>query len=489
MARKTLLTKVGQNIVSTLTIISALLIIANGILIGVNGFPIIISSTDPNIMRINTWEEFASRAQEAKMVSIMYNPPSTDLIVEASTRINVSETEQENVILTFYGTFPPTGYSGPSEKEDLKTWISEQLQVDPNSAYTDRILSIESINNTGFWWRITLGLPGLVENGMAYAWISLAVLLLLMGVIIRVKPTRTRSWSIWVVVISLLSTPIGGGFFIGAILGFIAGLAGIHGNTSLEQTFIGRILNVLRLSKKTMAEILNDKRRIQTAVLTIIFVGILSSFGAVLYAYNVNTLYSGSTTSILKSTYAILINGAIFIDTSVYFGAISYITISVIKWLILSIILYLAVSRLLTRELSFEAIAAVAAYAYVPELIQTFTPVLFTNEPFLSKGMSIGFSPIPITWPLTLFLISRLWTIVILTIAISNMIEVPKSKAFGITLFSGTIYFFFTYLILYNQVNIPGFIVKFSASEVAVLMATSIALIIAILLGALKKES
>jgi hypothetical protein len=419
----------------------------------------------------------------------MYNPPSTDLLVEASTTINISETEQENVILTFYGTFPPTGYTGPRDKEALKTWISEQLQVDPNNSYTDRTLSIESINSTSFWWRTALGLPGLVENGVAYAWVSLAVLLLLMGIIVNFKPTRTRSWSIWIVVISLLSIPIGGGFFIGAILGFIAGLAGIQGTASLGQTFIGRILNILCLRKETVTEIINEKRRIQTAILTVIFVSILSSFGAILYAYNVNALYSGSTTNILKLTYAILVNGAILIDTSVYFSVISYITIGIIKWFILSLPLYLIISRLLSKESSFETIATVAAYAYVPELIQIFTPTLFTNEPFLSRGMSIGFFPIPITWPLTLFLISRLWIILILIIAISKIVDVPKIKAFGITLFSGTIYFFFTYLILYNQMTLPGFIVKFSASDVvAMLMLTSLAFIIAILLGTFKKE-
>jgi len=489
MTRKNLSTKARQNVISTLTIISALLIIANGVLIGLNGSPIIISATDPRIIRINTWEEFASRASEAKIVSIMYNPPSTDLLVEASTMINVSETEQENVILTFYGTFPPTGYTGPRDKEALKTWMSEQLKVDPNNSYTDRTLSIESINSTSFWWRTALGLPGLVENGMAYAWVSLAVLLLLMGIIINFKPARTKSWSIWIVVISLLSIPIGGGFFVGAILGFIAGLAGIHGTTTLRQTFIGRILNVLCLRKGTITEIINDKSRVQTAVLTIIFVSILSSFGAILYAYNVNALYSGSTTNILRLTYAILVNGAILIDTSVYFSVISYITISIIKWFILSLLLYLTISRLLSKELSFESIATVAAYAYVPELIQIFTPTLFTNEPFLSQGMSTGFFPIPITWPLTLFLISRLWAIIIVIIAISKIVDVPKSKAFGITLFSGTIYFFFTYLILYNQMNLPGFTVKFSPSDVAILMLTSIAFIIAFLLGTFKKES
>jgi hypothetical protein len=292
----------------------------------------------------------------------------------------------------------------------------------------------------------------------------------------------------WIIIISLLSLPIGGGFIIGAVLGLIAGLAGIHGEQSLEQTFIGRIIRVLGISKRTLAEIVEDKTRMQNAISTILFVSVLCIFGSGLYAYNVNKIYAGTAATNLNSAYSIFIRGAVFADTDVYFGILEYISVGIIKWLLLSVILYLVISKLLRKDLAFDKIATISAFAYTPELIQVFTPILFTNEPFLSKGMSIGFLPLPMTWSLTIFLIARIWMVIILIVGVKAILDISTSTALGITLFAGTLYFFSTYMTLYNYIYIPGFTVKFPGSDAAMLLITSIAFLVAIFLQIFKKE-
>lgn len=465
-------------------LIASILMISNGALIASNNAPIMLSSPSPNIVRFSNWTDFAASALNATDVSVLHKEPESTVLIEALKTFNTSG-NLEDRILTYQGEFAGNE-SVRRDPAQLDEWLANALGVDKDVVSEGTALSVEAISSGSFWGRFVSGIPGTVEGGFVYVWLFLAVLILILDVLIYVNPRRQKHFGLWIVALSVLSLPIGGGFIVGAIIGVISGFTGFEWPKKSRETFVGRILHTARLDTTTLKALGEDTARMQAAVLTVILVAVLSSFGAGLYVFNVNMIYSQDVSWALKSTYSIFVQGITFTGMDVYFGATAYITVGILKWLILSIIVYLVGAKVLGSEFKFSGMATALAFVYVPEILQMLTPLLFTNEPLLSRGALIDY--IPVTWPLALFYISRIWAFMILVITLKTIMDLSTMRAIAVGLFTSTVYGLVNYIYVYPSLNLPGLRIQFAASSlVGVLILASSVTVLAFLLGAFKK--
>lgn len=184
----------------------------------------------------------------------------------------------------------------------------------------------------------------------------------------------------------------------------------------------------------------------------------------------------------------ILLKGWVFVDETAWIASIAYIAVAIIKWLVLTAVVYVIGVKITGRATTFDTMLRVAAFAFVPEALMYFLPFVFSNEPMLSVGSS-SFLPIPISWPLLLYYASHLWGFAILTLGIEKALDVFKQRAVGIVLFSGSLYWLTMNQMLYPILNAPGFGIRFTTESIlGVLGAVSVLLLLAVLLGAFKKE-
>jgi hypothetical protein len=467
-------------------LVASVLMVVNGALISFYNGPMMVSSGSPPIVRFSNWGNFAATAVNATSVSVLHQEPDPTVLIEALKTFTNPDNSTEDKLLTFEGTFPGDRTTRANQTL-LNEWIVTELTVDPATVKGNITLSLTAISKEPFWWRFVSGIPGTVEGGMADFWLFLAVLVLVMDMLIYMKPRNQKRFAPAIVVLSLLSLPIGGGFIIGMIIGLIVGLAGFEWPKNFGETFIGRIFKVARLDAESLKMLGTDAAKMQPAVLTVIFVAVLSSLGVGIYILNVNLMYAQDAYAAVKSTYSILVQGAVLTGVDAYFGATAYIAVGILKWLVLSIIVYLVGAKVLGLEFKFRTMAIILAFVYVPEILQMFTPFLFTNEPMLSQGAFITL--IPVTWPLALFYISRIWAFVILVFAIRTIMDLTTMRALGVGIFTGTIYTLVNYLYVYPTLNPPGLTIQFSSnSTVPILIIASVAILVAYFLGIFKKQ-
>ncbi|MEM2538458.1 MAG: hypothetical protein QXE38_04040 [Candidatus Methanomethylicia archaeon] len=336
------------------------------------------------------------------------------------------------------------------------------------------------------WARIVYGIPSLTEGGLVYFWLFVAFLQAILAAYISIRTRKAaRKLSLWNIIISLFTIPIGGGFYIGLILFVIASLYGLEYPKKFEDTFIGKILDALRFRffKKRTAD-----QDLQKAALSIIFISLLSGLGSCLYAYNVFKIYQtgdSSAPSLLEAQ-NILIRGELYSEPIVYISALSNVAIMIIKWLLLTLCVYFFAFKIVGKEVTFSSLSNLLCYIYTPEIILAFMPLIFTNEPNLSQTWSLIF--IPISWPLMLFYASRLWSFVLLVYAISKVQDVTLGRAIGRSLFAITPYMIITYLWIYPALNAPGFYLTFTGELLVLPLVLSLMVTIAFIFGALKRD-
>jgi len=183
----------------------------------------------------------------------------------------------------------------------------------------------------------------------------------------------------------------------------------------------------------------------------------------------------------------ILLKGWVFVDETAWIASLAYIGVAIIKWLVLTAVVYVIAVKITGRTTTFDTILRVAAFAFAPEALMYFLPFVFSNEPMLSVGS--GGVLLPISWPLLLYYASHLWGFAILTLGIEKALDVFRQRAFGIALFSGSLYWLTMNQMLYPILNAPGFGIRFTTeSSLGVLGAISLLLLLAVLLGTFKKE-
>lgn len=349
--------------------------------------------------------------------------------------------------------------------------------------------SIDAIWNTGtFWGRVVFGFPGFVENGWIYFWLFLSALLPISTFRIYFRPTLQKRLGIWIAILSLLSMPMGGGFYIGAIIGVIAGFYGTEFPKPFKEAFVGKIINNLRFKPEPFENITDKPRSLHIAAVTVIVVALLSGLGTSLYSYNLDRIYPiGPSAPNIQAASDILLRGALYTDISVCVSSIASITTGIIKWLTLSVLVFILGVKLTNRNVSFTQASSFSAYVYVPESLLILMPLMFPNEPDLS--LSHQYFLIPISWPLILIYISRLWAFIILVFALEKTLDISRGKALGTALFVSIPYLLLNYLLITPAIQVPGIRIEFTAgSALMMLLLSSIALLIAVFLGALKTE-
>ncbi|MEM2798877.1 MAG: hypothetical protein QW670_03685 [Candidatus Bathyarchaeia archaeon] len=327
---------------------------------------------------------------------------------------------------------------------------------------TSKASSLDEImNSEHFWGRIAFGIPGLLKGLWIYFWIIFSFLMLILTFIIYRKPRRYRIYGLLVAIFALFSLPIGGGFYIGTIFGFIGGLNYLEWPKSLGETFLGRIFRAARGETKFFGKVYEEPEILNIAVLELIFIGFLSGIGNGLYVYNADIIKNGGSLA-----FQILSEGYILWNEMVLFSAISMIGVMILKWLILSTCIYWIGAKLIGLTSSYDKVSRVVAFAFVPEIIMVFMPLIFSNEPALSFN-----------WPIGLYAISRLWMFACLLVAIKQMFDFSTMRAFGVALFGGTIYWMIYHMFIVPTLNVPGFRINISMPESSTALLVLIGLI------------
>jgi len=325
-----------------------------------------------------------------------------------------------------------------------------------------------------FWCRIVFGVPGLVEGYWTAFWLIFTLAMFLYTGLLYKKPRKHKNYAIPITICSLLSLPIGGGFYIGAILSFIGGIAGMEWPKPFKETFFGKMLSATFLRSEFFSVVGENPKAIRTASFVVILASILSGIGTGLYTYNVDLIKMGG-----DKAFGILLQGHVILHNTVIMTSISFIGIAVVKWLLLSIAIYGIGAKITGVPSSYDKITRMIAFAYVPESLLMFLPVMFSNEPALSFH-----------WPIGLYIVSRIWIFAALVIAITQAFDYPKRKALGVAILGGTIYWVIYHMFVIPTLEIPGVRIAISMpdSSLLVLVLVSVASIIAMLLGVFSKK-
>jgi hypothetical protein len=323
----------------------------------------------------------------------------------------------------------------------------------------------------GFWGRVGFGIRGWVEGSWSFFWLFLAVVNLLSAVMLYIRPKAQRYWGNFVLVLSLFSIPIGGGFAIGLVLSIFGSATAIQWPKSFGETFLGKLLRAARLDSTVYDLIGKDPQHLKSGVSVIIFISLLSGLGIGLYTYNALFIKSPPSPDILSR---ILLQGETFMDITVLGTPASYIGIAIMRWVILSLILYLVGVRIAGADAQLGKVAGTVAFAYAPIGFQVFMPLFIPSESFL------------VGWPLILIFITDLWMVIALIYGIRRNLEMPTGRTVGVVLLAGSIYSLFNYLFLIPTLKIPGIQLSIQPVEL-ILLLFSASTVLATLLGVFTK--
>jgi len=333
------------------------------------------------------------------------------------------------------------------------------------------------LNPSGsLWYRIAFGVPAFVEGPLIILWLMLAVINLTLSIFLYLKPERPIMPSFFILIFSLCLYIAGGGFIIGSLLGIIGSSLGLQSRKDFGETFFGKLFKVATFDSKVFGLIKENPKLLREATMTIIFITLLSGLGCSLYIFNANQVLHSNP----EISTRILLHGETLFDASVLNLPITYIGLSIIKWILLSLIVFLIGSKLLGITTQLDAIARSIAFAYVPVSLQVFLPFVFLNQPFLT-----------IHWPLAVIIITNLWMILVLVVAIKQLFEVTTPKAVGIVMLSGSIYWPLTYKFILPMVFtsnvVPGVFFDVNPNEF-VLLLISLASVLSFILGVFTKD-
>jgi hypothetical protein len=341
------------------------------------------------------------------------------------------------------------------------------------------LTTVGAINNsTAFWGRISFGYGGMVGGLWTPFWLIFSIALFACTLQIYRKPRAHRILGIPMMIFSLLSLPVGGGFLIGSILAFIGGMMAIEWPTPFSETFVGKMIRTIRLDSKVAGGLLNDANSLRSGILALLFTGITMGFGNAVYVFNLNLIKTKPA-----DAYNILLQGKLGMDIMTAANAISFIGITFLRWIAFSVILYVVMVKLKGHEADYEKIASVVAFAFIPLSIQAFLPVLFSNEPYLSFN-----------WPFALLALSTLWVALAVFVFARQMFELKAREALGVTLLAGALYLlleslFVLVVLSVPSVSLPGVIIQFQALSVnTMLFFFSLAVALAFLLGGLSRK-
>lgn len=343
------------------------------------------------------------------------------------------------------------------------------LSSQPTISLTNNTLSL-----SGSWYRIAFGIKPFVEGLWILFWLFIAILNLALAASMVLTPERPKE-NITVLILSIILLLTGGGFMIGTILVLIGTIMSFQWRRTIGETFIGRILRVLKLDSKLFRRVKQNEDLLNESAFIVILVGFLSGLGSSIYLYNADRILHSSIEDIIR----ILLFGEVYFDLSTFSLPIMNVALSITKWFILSLIIYIVGSKITGIEnVKLSDVLRVLGYAYVPIALQVFFPIVFSTEPILSTS-----------WPLTVILLTNLWMILALIIAIKECYTITLTKSLGILTLSGPVYWILVnkfILPITFRSSIPGILFNIEPMEL-ILMLTSLSFILSYIFGVFKK--
>lgn len=345
-----------------------------------------------------------------------------------------------------------------------------------SSFYVGSVDQIQSL--TSVWGRMAFGFPGIAEGWAAIIWIFLAVFNFLLSFLLLVKTGKNMSLKYIGLILSLLSIAVGGGFILGLVLCFFGYLVVLQPGLPFEETFIGKIYGVAKLDSSFLSRIAEEKTALHTGALVLVFVNLLSGIGSGLYSYNLEIIRANLDTISSSSSQAILFE--IFFMGGVHWGlplvAMVFLQmgLAIIKWAIFSLIIYVLGAKMVGSSARYEDIAKIVAFAYVPVCLQIFMPAVLV-WPWLF-----------FEWPFIVILVTNFWFFVILMTGLKIVLDISAGRAFGVSVFCSSIYWFFNSVVLSSFLNFPGIRFSIQPIDVSVLIVSTSALV-AVMLGVFKR--
>lgn len=323
------------------------------------------------------------------------------------------------------------------------------------------------------WARVSFGIPGWIEGPWTIVWLIFAIIIIYCSMKLYMEPIRRKVLCPLIIILSIVSILCGGGFLIGSALAVIGGAVGFEWPSPLRETFFGKLIRTAKLDTTFYKSFNENPHSLRYATYTLIFVSILSGLGCGLYALTTETIVNAKS---LDIPYRILMLGEVVSDISILSTAIINIILATLKWITLSVILYLVTTLSLGSKTNIERIGTAVAFAYVPVSLQFFMPFLLFSEPYLT-----------FTWPLVVFAFTNLWMILILIVATREILETSLSKALGIVSLSGALYLWINQT-FFMKANVPYSVKFFIQPEPVFLTILACLVVLAIFFGVFRRR-
>jgi hypothetical protein len=338
---------------------------------------------------------------------------------------------------------------------------------DPFILSTSSVRSIEEIlqSNSPFWGRLVFGIRGLVEGYWSLLWLVLAVIVIYFSVKLYLEPIKRRTFTPFIILFSVVSIACGGGFIVGMILATVGGAIGYQWPTSPKKTLFGNIISVFKLDH-SVYEALRENPLLQRAIHILLIVSFLSGLGCGSYALLTEKILNAQS---LNLPFKVLLLGEMPLNISIFSPAIIGIGVAIIKWIILSLILYVVTIMSFRDKIDLEKIGTIVGFASAPLALQFFMPFFLTSTPYMT-----------VIWPLALILVTNIWSVLTLLVGIREILDTSLGKALGIVCLSEAFYLWIDQK-FFAVFDIPYNVRLLITPEPVVLFITTLLIVVAVL--------
>jgi hypothetical protein len=334
--------------------------------------------------------------------------------------------------------------------------------------------SVEDLTNESapLWGRIAFGQADCAYGILPAIGIVLAALIIYSSLILYTKPRFEKILSITIMIFSAVALLYGGGFIIGSVLAFIGGAFVYHTPLEPSKSLVGRLLSSLMGSSKAFKQ-LAEEAHVKDAATAVLFVNLLSGIGSGLYGFNANGLINTLSTN---NAFEILLKGRIGIDVAILQVPITLMGLGVIKWMMLSLLIFLIGVKFFRGKTSLASIATVTGFAYAPISLQFFTPFIFTSTPYLMM------------WPMAVFAITHLWMVIVLTLGMKETLRIPFTESLALITLCGATYLLIHYVV-FTPMNI-AYVPKFQIQppEIMLMIISTLVIVGLFFIGSKEKS-
>jgi hypothetical protein len=322
-----------------------------------------------------------------------------------------------------------------------------------------------------FWWRIGFGIRDYTAGTNLIIGLIIAFIILYCSMSMYLTHRNSKLMSLVTMLLSAVTLLYGGGFAIGAILAFVGAGLNYESPKPFNETLMGKMLSALRASSKLFEHFMRDTS-VKDAALVILFANLLSGIGNGLSTFNATKILGAGNADL---PFQVLFTGRMSFDLSIVQTPIILMGLGILKWALLTLILFYVGVRLFGEKASLASIAAITGFAYAPITLQIFTPYIFASKPYLTS------------WPMALYALTNVWMIIILVAGIRKIVDVSYTKAAATVASCGAIYTLITYFIL-TQISIP-YITQFQLPPQTMLLVATLFIAVPMLFMGRKSTS